>query len=204
MKTRVNFWKLGTACSAAFGIIVATIISAATQTPSGHYARDYFEPAVDDEGKVISSFDRIEITLLSRSEFLGIRVIQMTRLGAIEPDGFALDVPRPMYVDDASSGLYCYISTATGEAFKLAFNSDYTTPFEPIGGDAKAAMEDFAMEVKDATKDLNPARIGLGIVRKFPDSAFAAVNRVLNVSGGCNWPVADRVLGSILGNAGLR
>jgi hypothetical protein len=177
------------------------MVSAVGQTPFPSGARDYFAPALGDDGKVVAALKRIEITLLSRPEYSRVTVIQMTKLGAEKPDGLGLEILQPSYPGDTASGLYCYMSTVDGKAFKLLFNGDFTTPLYPLSDDAKAAMAQLADKVADATKDLTSDRLGSGIARNFPDTAFAALDRVLNIPGGCSRPATARKLGPVLDSA---
>ena len=150
-------------------LLIAAITPVASQTPS-EPLRDFFAPIVSDTGEVVSTIGRIEITLLSKPRFLGTTIVQMTKIGAARPDAFAINVLHPSYPGDSASGLFCYISPGSGDAFRQAFiGGELVTAKEPFSDAAKALMEDFAKEVEAATRGMAADKIGLGVALKFPE-----------------------------------
>jgi hypothetical protein len=170
----------------ALSLVVVLRTPAASQTASSTLARDYIAPSVIDKGEVSSTAGRLEITVLSRARFRGTIIIQMTRPGADRPDGY---LAHPLYPDDPTSGLYCYISRNDTKGFKQAFiNNEVLIASESIRGDAANLMQELAGQVEIATRGLTTDTIGFGVLRRLPDSLFDALDRVVNASGGCGWP----------------
>jgi hypothetical protein len=146
---------------------------------------EFSDQAVFTPDAVNPNHEVIEITLL-KPEFRNILIIQMPKLGSDEPDEFSIHVPDPSD-PELKTGLFCYISLLHGDSYKQAyFNNDIGTPEVPISGEARNLMAEFARAVEATTKDLKVKDIGYGVIRTFPKSAYAALDRVLSAPGGCN------------------
>jgi hypothetical protein len=178
------------------GVLIALVatVTAATSQPPILSPEDELEPILGDDGSVLSGLGIIQITLLSRDRFAGITLAQTTPRGKDKPEALAVHVPYPA---NPEWMLTCFILRDDQRAFRTASTGDFMTPFEPITGEAKAMMEDLAAQIEIATKGLNFDQIGFGILHKFPDSVFAALDRVLAVDGGCNWSAAVKTAAGI-------
>jgi hypothetical protein len=178
----------------ALVVLVTMMTAAAAQAPIEPAAQDEVEPVIGDDGSVIAGLGIMQITLLSKHRFAGITIAQTTPRGANQSAALAVHVPYPF---DPAWVLTCFILQDDRRALRTASTGDFMTPMESITGEAKTAMQDLAAQVEIATKGLNSDQIGFGILRKLPDSVFAALDRVLAVDGGCNWSAAVKTAAGI-------